>query len=62
MVNNTALAANGKPIQLGDFVTLSGFVTAVSGYGSNAVLTLRTANAGSTINVHSNEVNAAQSL
>lgn len=52
-------ARSGKPINLQDAVTVIGTVTAVSGVGPSAVLTVQLAGSGASVNVQAQDCSAS---
>jgi hypothetical protein len=51
-------ARSGKPINLQDQATVQGFVTAVSGTGPAATVTIQLAGSGLSVNVQAQDVGA----
>ena len=49
----------GKPINISDGVTIEGFVTAVSGTGPSATLTITLAGSGNSVSVQAQDVGAS---
>ena len=50
---------SGKPINIGDALTVEGTVTAVSGTGPSATVTITLAGSGNSVNVQAQDVGAS---
>lgn len=55
-----ANSRDGKPLNVGDNVTLIGTITAISGYGPGATITVTLAYSGSSINAEALDCAASQ--
>lgn len=57
-----ATSRSGKPVAINDQVTVSGFVTAITGTGSTASVTVQCATSGNSVVVQGADVYSAQTL
>lgn len=54
----TATDRAGKPIAITEAATIQGFITAISGTGQSAVVTIQLAGSGASVNVQGQDIGA----
>jgi hypothetical protein len=62
MSQSRALSISGKPVQKGDFVSVTGQIVSISGTGPNAAATIKAHDTGATFTIPTRELHASQSL
>jgi len=54
-----ANSLSGKPMNVGDQVTIVGSITAISGYGPTATISVKAFNSGNSLSVQANDCGAS---